>query len=227
MLPFIAFSAVHPRVCGEHRCAVVHPASSSGSSPRMRGTHNTIQCSLLQNRFIPAYAGNTQARCLPELRPPVHPRVCGEHPASNGQCVQFAGSSPRMRGTRNRNHNQTGGRRFIPAYAGNTAIFDRPIQVRSVHPRVCGEHGQGYAHHTPAIGSSPRMRGTRVRSRRPARHQRFIPAYAGNTLSSPAHALSSAVHPRVCGEHIEGRILVGCLEWFIPAYAGNTFIACT
>ena len=32
--------------------------------------------------------------------------------------------------------------------------------------------------------------------------RRFIPACAGNTLASSSAFNSSAVHPRVCGEHI-------------------------
>ena len=92
------------------------------------------------------------------------------------------------------------------------------------------------------IGSSPRVRGTHVADVFAGPRNRFIPACAGNTLSSRSHAPMRAVHPRVCGEHslrrpdlarcggssprVRGtphRDLEGTFEVrFIPACAGNT-----
>ena len=49
----------HPRVCGEHSAASCICSSSSGSSPRMRGTRRNAVRSSDSTGIIPAYAGNT------------------------------------------------------------------------------------------------------------------------------------------------------------------------
>ena len=133
----------HPRVCGEHGRSQPDMKSSLGSSPRMRGTRQTYAARWCQRGIIPAYAGNTV--CLPSYSPCLrdHPRVCGEHDVGRTFALQFGGSSPRMRGTRELR--REGGKiitGIIPAYAGNT------LDALSVASMVAG--------------SSPRMRGTQV-----------------------------------------------------------------
>ncbi len=91
--------AVHPRVCGEHTGIANTPVQQFGSSPRVRGTPPRQLCAKLQQRFIPACAGNTTASCVSETIPSVHPRVCGEHCRSRTSASNSAGSSPRVRGT--------------------------------------------------------------------------------------------------------------------------------
>ena len=49
-------------------------------------------------------------------------------------------------------------------------------------------------------GSSPRLRGTRVRQRQRILQIRFIPAPAGNATAVYASATGIPVHPRACGE---------------------------
>ncbi len=154
------------------------------------------------------------------------------------------GSSPRMRGTLLAKLIAPDSKRFIPAYAGNTSIVRAcPIPV-PVHPRVCGEHTKAIPGVVLRVGSSPRMRGTLESKQLLKLFHRFIPAYAGNTLTSKAVDDTVPVHPRVCGEHtppcpnIAGHIgssprmrgthqrlasAVSCKR-FIPAYAGNTIV---
>ena len=158
-------SAVHPRVCGEH---VSHPfrhPPDRGSSPRMRGTLIHAVAHPLEQRFIPAYAGNTQAGGKADRIVAVHPRVCGEHASEDWQAFGPAGSSPRMRGTRNPKRIPARNIRFIPAYAGNTGATGGASAARLVHPRVCGEHGQTERERLLLAGSSPRMRGTQPTAR--------------------------------------------------------------
>ena len=69
----------HPRACGEHRFTTFRVETSSGSSPRMRGTHRGNFRAGSSTGIIPAHAGNT-------IRPGGyldtcwdHPRACGEH----------------------------------------------------------------------------------------------------------------------------------------------------
>ena len=49
----------HPRVCGEHRHRRVSACGNPGSSPRMRGTPDTVFLCFRAFGIIPAYAGNT------------------------------------------------------------------------------------------------------------------------------------------------------------------------
>ena len=90
---------VHPRVCGEQRCAVPIGPRRCGSSPRVRGTVAPASVAREMQRFIPACAGN---RCrwpsFPDRRS-VHPRVCGEQICRADPCRCGLGSSPRVRGT--------------------------------------------------------------------------------------------------------------------------------
>ncbi len=96
------------------------------------------------------------------------------------------------------------------------------------------------------VGSSPRLRGTRLRAICKGRTARFIPAPAGNTRSTSPSPMRRAVHPRACGEHpkcdasllgpygssprLRGtHSMVPTLQpsdRFIPAPAGNTVPRC-
>ena len=105
-----------------------------------------------------------------------------------------------------------------------------------------GEHVTRWRKIKPAIGSSPRARGT-PGSRSPSESRcRFIPACAGNTLPERAWSCRGSVHPRVRGEHTDAGLVRtdndgssprargthDAFEFgthssrFIPACAGNT-----
>ncbi len=156
-----------------------------GSSPRMRGTLHALHGSEEGVRFIPAHAGNTRTiRCARSANT-VHPRACGEHPWAMITISARAGSSPRMRGTRERSAAQEAPIRFIPAHAGNTADIEAFGVLMPVHPRACGEHELWENSRRPRAGSSPRMRGTRAFISGSFNPRRFIPAHAGNTSRRP------------------------------------------
>ena len=117
-----------------------------------------------------------------------------------------------------------------------------PHPTNPVHPRVCGEHGNIAYIAAPAVGSSPRVRGTHPICQRAPPPRRFIPACAGNTCGASCTAVWISVHPRVCGEHIGSERVERChcgssprvrgtrvdatalrlVGRFIPACAGNT-----
>ena len=89
----------HPRVCGEHRPFVAIRLIQTGSSPRMRGTHQVSSRRVAIMGIIPAYAGNTGVWWASGALRRDHPRVCGEHRLAAGGDESGQGSSPRMRGT--------------------------------------------------------------------------------------------------------------------------------
>ena len=154
----------HPRVCGEHHTLGTSGSQSQGSSPRMRGTLGFPVVFPCIFGIIPAYAGNTDHGTLYRVGAKDHPRVCGEHHDLRMVPETVTGSSPRMRGTRAERDlaELQGG--IIPAYAGNTP--QPPCSRRRCrdHPRVCGEHVRSGEIPVPSAGSSPRMRGTLLRT---------------------------------------------------------------
>ncbi len=241
-LAMIRIYAVHPRVGGEHRRDLVGLALCLGSSPRGRGTLSPRLSEVSWLRFIPAWAGNTFVYPEQTNDTKVHPRVGGEHcPLAIGTGLPD-GSSPRGRGTRRWTTRKTRRRRFIPAWAGNTC--DRLIssQDNPVHPRVGGEHSTSTQVIRRNFGSSPRGRGTHRPDHDLTRFNRFIPAWAGNTVELQFAYQRHSVHPRVGGEH-RLRPGIACSGGgssprgrgthihrkyyddrcrFIPAWAGNT-----
>ena len=137
---------------------------------------------------------------------PVHPRACGEHGIIGTKGKSYDGSSPRLRGTRDRDviAPATLARtdsRFIPAPAGNTRHW--PLYGRSV-------------------GSSPRLRGTRHGSQ-PGALERTgsSPRLRGTLRSSQSFAMPGGSSPRLRGTHF-GKALHARACRFIPAPAGNT-----
>ena len=213
---------VHPRACGEHHLRRCPAPSPRGSSPRLRGTPQSISRSLLSLRFIPAPAGNTVANHMNLTFGSVHPRACGEHERAFSRARPHLGSSPRLRGTPWPPPSTGPTRRFIPAPAGNTLSYHDGAGGTTVHPRACGEHDTDFVRGDHGSGSSPRL--------------------AGNTPANCPFISPITVHPRACGEHLavahrrllgdgssprlrgtqSGKRLFRETEQFIPAPAGNT-----
>ena len=73
-------------------------------------------------------------------------------------------------------------------------------------------------------GSSPRVRGTPPTATSITAPERFIPARAGNTIKKPGQQHALTVHPRACGEHCPGFLIIIFSMRFIPARAGNTTV---
>ena len=93
---------VHPRVCGEQAQRGLRVDLVGGSSPRVRGTGHPGRPAARPGRFIPACAGNRDLPPGRQLRARVHPRVCGEQGSKLVRIEHPTGSSPRVRGTANR-----------------------------------------------------------------------------------------------------------------------------
>ena len=172
--------SVHPRVCGELATVNVCVVAVVGSSPRVRGTHLGELRADVDDRFIPACAGNSfESRVGAEV---------------------VAGSSPRVRGTRVRRRRRRERRRFIPACAGNSRSSPRRCVPSAVHPRVCGELVAGDPADVPAAGSSPRVRGTRRRFRKRTLRSSVHPRVCGELVAwDGAQVYRCGSSPRVRG----------------------------
>ncbi len=120
-----------------------------------------------------------------------------------------------------RKHKQTPiSRRFIPADAGNTGAKYDWLSLLAVHPRGCGEYSTRAERFLPIVGSSPRMRGIRDNLPEPYECVRFIPADAGNTMSTHSSSSGLPVHPRGCGEYVCGDCKVRLLCGSSPRMRG-------
>ena len=180
----VSRETVHPRACGERSSCQRRTNTTSGSSPRVRGTGQV-----------------SVGRDGPE---PVHPRACGERPcrsvpsacvvgssprvrgtglglvrrgdvegfiparAGNGRVGglrldAYRGSSPRVRGTERPDDHHRRLQRFIPARAGNGRDRLAGSNSITVHPRACGERSPTSDVTCVDPGSSPRVRGTAIK----------------------------------------------------------------
>jgi len=176
-----SYRAVHPRVHGELFRSRPPVHLDGGSSPRTRGTlsHNTRWHE--DDRFIPAYTGNSSPPARSVVCRPVHPRVHGELSCQPGSLPPPFGSSPRTRGTQVHPQPRFWRNRFIPAYTGNSRCPAASRWRWTVHPRVHGELEVGREPGIVPRGSSPRTRGTHPVAGQVADMRRFIPAYTGNS----------------------------------------------
>ena len=153
----------HPRVCGEHVIQKKAGVGLTGSSPRVRGTPEGIAFILRACGIIPACAGNTMSTDLALKNLGDHPRVCGEHISTRFFRTLQSGSSPRVRGTPFMRFCAVNLDGIIPACAGNTTLGFERADHNGDHPRVCGEHCAITLLIASISGSSPRVRGTRIR----------------------------------------------------------------
>ena len=193
-------STVHPRVCGE---AVRHQGlalEALGPSPRVRGSRHADAPACHGQGSIPACAGKPRQLVLDLRRQGVHPRVCGEASDDFSIDSDLSGPSPRVRGSLVRRSAEPGRRGSIPACAGKPGVAPAGSRQPWVHPRVCGE--AVFSRSGPRVnpGPSPRVRGSRVRSKPCVQGARSIPACAGKPSTCRRWASWCRVHPRVCGE---------------------------
>ena len=135
--------------------------------------------------------------------------------------MSSAGSSPRVRGTVRGVKWYPAQMRFIPACAGNRRGYRRRHPKNAVHPRVCGEQNCTICSSWDNGGSSPRVRGTETQESGHNQYPRFIPAYAGNSVTAKRPAEPPPVHPRVCGEQLDGPGRPGYLTGSSPRVRGT------
>ena len=69
----------HPRGCGAHILCLQPTMMALGSSPRVRGSLQGLECRHHRHRIIPAGAGLTSCLSATSASPGDHPRGCGAH----------------------------------------------------------------------------------------------------------------------------------------------------
>ena len=174
----------HPRMCGEHASPAARMFLAAGSSPHVRGAHDTIPASRHSRGIIPACAGSTSWRSGLTCQAWDHPRMCGEHTLGTSGSQSQLGSSPHVRGALTGRCTTPCVMGIIPACAGSTCPGVGRGPVSWDHPRMCGEHTlkrgiqQGY------VGSSPHVRGAQRMITTSTPHVGIIPACAGSTAAA-------------------------------------------
>ena len=164
-LPHMFCRKDHPRGCGEHLKSAGAGIVDLGSSPRMRGAPLLDKANAAVCGIIPADAGSTcRTVCWPRGLWD-HPRGCGEHLKSQSSMSAMAGSSPRMRGAHRADLAPRILHGIIPADAGSTVLQCDYAESVVDHPRGCGEHYTNLYTGSQIQGSSPPMRGTRLKKR--------------------------------------------------------------
>ena len=196
-----SFGGAHPRVCGENEGIAVNMNQVAGSSPRVRGKPRLRAEMGLDPGLIPACAGKTRHRCDRPAGRRAHPRVCGENIDCNNFLFTNSGSSPRVRGKPGLGYTPSIRAGLIPACAGKTRSVGLAVSQQRAHPRVCGENLPPPYTLTLEAGSSPRVRGKRVRVHARVLVFGLIPACAGKTKSYCRTWRLVGAHPRVCGEN--------------------------
>ena len=147
----------------------------------MRGTGCPALRVCVQDRVIPAGAGNRNPTPTACSTAPGHPRGCGEQYPAALTPQSETGSSPRVRGTVPGGADTAERNRIIPAGAGNSGQHGITPRRGTGHPRGCGEQLRIYFRQYAIPGSSPRVRGTAHPGDPFARFARVIPAGAGNS----------------------------------------------
>ncbi len=170
----------------------------SGSS------QSTVPLWLLSSSFIPTHVGNRSSFSFLVFAFTVHPHVRGEQLLTQPTCWPKDGSSPRAWGTGSRGNGPSSATRFIPTCVGNSLLVCKFVVLSTVHPHVRGEQITSPRLLELSCGSSPRAWGTASSKSLRCLKARFIPTCVGNRLVPMLAKASSAVHPHVRGEQVEG-----------------------
>ena len=145
--------------------------------------------------------------------------MCGGTSRDRSLTSAYSGLSPRVRGNPLAAEHSLRALRSIPACAGEPTVTWDELMTAEVYPRVCGGTKNGCAStlsgrglsrvcggtYPPATstsacrGLSPRVRGNRWTTTRPARSGRSIPACAGEPPRRELPWAIPWVYPRVCG----------------------------
>ena len=193
---------VHPRIRGEYSSTSQDICRPSGSPPHTRGIHIRLTPRENNTWFTPAYAGNTSASRSSSDVSEVHPRIRGEYLPVQEPDDPLQGSPPHTRGIRFAPVPRVSGRRFTPAYAGNTSTLTRIPRKTQVHPRIRGEYSTSRILLMSSAGSPPHTRGIQLLNVMHNPLLWFTPAYAGNTPPRGGASWLCWVHPRIRGEYV-------------------------
>ena len=198
---------VDPRGCGGAPLPDRARSSSTGRSPRVRGSLTSLDGGIWRKGSIPAGAGEPCSRTAPSRSSRVDPRGCGGATTPSSCLSSRSGRSPRVRGSRHRRAPRGWRPRSIPAGAGEPGGVGRPSRQIRVDPRGCGGAKPMPCKAIQVAGRSPRVRGSLPLGLMQPLSPRSIPAGAGEPLGLQDTQRPRRVDPRGCGgARIGGRV---------------------
>ena len=131
------------------------------------------------------------------------------------------GLSPRVRGSPGPGLRGRAIAGIIPACAGKPCRWWPASPEVEDYPRVCGEASCTRTGRTSRRGLSPRVRGSRRRSRLLRLCVRIIPACAGKPRRPRCRCPSAGDYPRVCGEAHVLDVVAGVCQGLSPRVRGS------
>ena len=178
-------SPVYPRVCGGTVDGWRDRSTNEGLSPRVRGNRFDYPTMPIEERSIPACAGEPADAGIFADSEKVYPRVCGGTVEARKGVGNVHGLSPRVRGNRRLRNTSGAGKGSIPACAGEPSVHCTGVRRGQVYPRVCGGTAAALHRMNPIHGLSPRVRGNLPFPPQPKPSLWSIPACAGEPWLLP------------------------------------------
>ena len=131
-------TTVYPRECGGTLRRRVPPIKVLGLSPRVRGNPLPYEGMTIEQRSIPASAGEPIASRAENTVATVYPRECGGTHLAVEEGLNAEGLSPRVRGNHGCCARWSWSSRSIPASAGEPPPGYFLVGPVGVYPRECG-----------------------------------------------------------------------------------------
>ena len=198
-LGMMALPMVYPRACGGTRDEKLEAELAEGLSSRLRGNPSELTPLALDDRSIPAPAGEPVGQQARPVRLSVYPRACGGTGTKALRNKYRNGLSPRLRGNQLRDFLNPGQPRSIPAPAGEPCSLTALSASHWVYPRACGGTFCSCWDSLRTGGLSPRLRGNLCAGAPRCKNVRSIPAPAGEPYFVLPARLLATVYPRACG----------------------------
>ena len=174
-----------------------------GLSPPTRGNLPDMSGVSERERSIPAHAGEPSRARSGYWTPPVYPRPRGGTERATGGARPTRGLSPPTRGNHAGFWFTNGGRRSIPAHAGEPTSASCAVSTVKVYPRPRGGTLAAALLVSEAPGLSPPTRGNRFGCWLTPAIRRSIPAHAGEPLTARRGLGAKRVYPRPRGGTVD------------------------
>ncbi len=198
----------HPRGCGGAQSTSLVMTTLTGPSPRVRGSPTLPDTVKGAHGTIPVGAGEPSPVASPVTLQRDHPRGCGGAGKKKFRGNIGLGPSPRVRGSLTERIATPMMAGTIPAGAGEPLVSTLENRAARDHPRGCGGAARISVALSPAVGPSPRVRGSLYAALAWNAGHGTIPAGAGEPAECRPYRPLARDHPRGCGGAIRASRMI-------------------